>query len=39
VRAEFLGASTCTHLNDMLRALADVGVLGNGLARAGASGS
>jgi hypothetical protein len=28
VRAEFLGASTCTHLNDMLRALADVGVLG-----------
>jgi hypothetical protein len=29
VRAEFLGASTCTHLNDMLRALADVG----GLAR------
>ena len=28
VRAEFLGASTCTHLNDMLRALADVGRLG-----------
>ena len=28
VRAEFLGATTCTHLNDMLRALADVGVLG-----------
>jgi hypothetical protein len=28
VRAEFLGASTCTHLNDMLRALADVGALG-----------
>jgi hypothetical protein len=28
VRAEFLGASTCTHLNDMLRALADVAVLG-----------
>jgi len=28
VRAEFLGASTCTHLNDMLRALADVGELG-----------
>jgi hypothetical protein len=27
VRAEFLGATTCTHLNDMLRALADVGVL------------
>jgi hypothetical protein len=31
VRAEFLGATTCTHLNDMLRALADVGVLGGGL--------
>jgi hypothetical protein len=31
VRAEFLGATTCTHLNDMLRALADVGVLGAGL--------
>jgi hypothetical protein len=31
VRAEFLGASTCTHLNDMLRALADVATL----ARAG----
>jgi hypothetical protein len=28
VRAEFVGASPCTHLNDMLRALADVGVLG-----------
>ena len=28
VRAEFLGATTCTHLNDMLRALADVDVLG-----------
>jgi len=28
VRAEFLGATTCTHLNDMLRALADVGLLG-----------
>jgi hypothetical protein len=28
VRAEFLGATTCTHLNDMLRALADVGGLG-----------
>jgi len=36
VRAEFLGATTCTHLNDMLRALADVGVLA---ARAGASSS
>jgi hypothetical protein len=33
VRAEFLGASTCTHLNDMLRALADVAVLGAGLGR------
>jgi hypothetical protein len=31
VRAEFLGASTCTHLNDMLRALADVAVLGRGV--------
>ena len=31
VRAEFLGASTCTHLNDMLRALADVGELGSQL--------
>jgi hypothetical protein len=27
VRAEFLGATTCTHLNDLLRALADVGHL------------
>jgi hypothetical protein len=27
VRAEFLGATTCTHLNDMFRALADVGLL------------
>jgi len=35
VRAEFLGASTCTHLNDMLRALADVGIL----ARAGMPGA
>jgi hypothetical protein len=33
VRAEFLGATTCTHLNDMLRALADVGVLAAQLAR------
>jgi hypothetical protein len=32
VRAEFLGATTCTHLNDMLRALADVGVLGRRVA-------
>ncbi len=35
VRAEFLGATTCTHLNDMFRALADVGHLS---ARAGAAG-
>jgi len=27
VRAEFLGATTCTHLNDALRALQDVSVL------------
>jgi hypothetical protein len=27
VRADFVGATTCTHLNDMLRALEDVGVL------------
>jgi DUF2889 family protein len=27
VRAEFVGATTCTHLNDMLRAFADVGFL------------
>ena len=27
IRAEFVGATTCTHLNDMLRALADVGLL------------
>ena len=33
VRAEFLGATTCTHLNDMLRALADVAVLGRGAGR------
>jgi hypothetical protein len=33
VRAEFLGATTCTHLNDVLRALADVGVLGARLAQ------
>jgi hypothetical protein len=32
IRAEFVGATTCTHLNDMLRAFADVGVLA---ARAG----
>jgi hypothetical protein len=31
VRAEFLGATTCTHLNDMFRALADVAVLGAGV--------
>ena len=33
IRGEFVGATTCTHLNDMLRALADVGQLA---ARAGA---
>jgi hypothetical protein len=27
IRAEFVGPTTCTHLNDMLRALADVGAL------------
>jgi Protein of unknown function (DUF2889) len=27
VRAEFLGPTTCTHLNDTLRALEDVGAL------------
>jgi hypothetical protein len=27
VRSEFTGISTCTHLNDQLRSLADVGVL------------
>ena len=27
IRADFVGPSTCTHLNDMLRALADVGFL------------
>jgi hypothetical protein len=27
VRAEFIGTSTCTHLNDMLRSLADVPAL------------
>jgi hypothetical protein len=33
IRADFVGATTCTHLNDMLRALEDVGWLA---ARAGA---
>ncbi len=27
IRADFVGATTCTHLNDMVRALEDVGVL------------
>jgi hypothetical protein len=27
IRADFVGATTCTHLNDMLRALEDVGFL------------
>jgi hypothetical protein len=31
VRAEFLGPTTCTHLNDTLRALEDVGALIEGL--------
>jgi hypothetical protein len=34
IRTEFVGATTCTHLNDMLRAFADVGFLA---ARAGVS--
>jgi hypothetical protein len=34
IRGEFVGATTCTHLNDMLRALADVGALA---ARSGAT--
>jgi Protein of unknown function (DUF2889) len=36
IRAQFVGPTTCTHLNDMLRALADVGVLA---ARVGAVGA
>ena len=36
IRAEFAGPTTCTHLNDMVRALADVGPLA---ARAGAIGA
>jgi len=36
VRVDFVGATTCTHLNDMFRALADVGFLG---ARATVGGS
>ncbi len=36
IRSEFVGPSTCTHLNDMLRALADVGYLA---ARVGAAGA
>jgi len=35
VRREFKGTSTCTHLNDMLRSLADVGALVGELPRAG----
>lgn len=27
VRGEFVGTSTCTHLNDTVRALADLGAL------------
>jgi hypothetical protein len=39
VRADFVGATTCTHLNDMLRALEDVGPLARriGAIDAGAS--
>ena len=33
VRREFKGTSTCTHLNDVLRLLADVEVLVAELAR------
>ena len=32
-RAEFVGASTCTHLNDVLRALEDVEVFASTLDR------
>jgi hypothetical protein len=32
VRREFTGISTCTHLNDLLRSLADVGALASALA-------
>jgi hypothetical protein len=35
IRADFVGATTCTHLNDMFRALEDVGALA---ARTGAVG-
>ena len=27
IRAEFVGTSTCTHLNDTLRCLGDIGAL------------
>jgi hypothetical protein len=30
VRAELVGVTTCTHLNDMLRSLADIGTLADG---------
>jgi hypothetical protein len=35
IRADFVGPTTCTHLNDMLRALEDVGFLVAALARPG----
>jgi hypothetical protein len=34
VRREFTGISTCTHLNDLLRGLGDVGALASELAAA-----
>ena len=37
VRRDFTGTSTCTHLNDMLRSLSDVGALVDALGRAGRS--
>jgi hypothetical protein len=36
IQTDFVGATTCTHLNDMMRALADVGLLA---ARIGAVGA
>jgi hypothetical protein len=37
VRTDLTGTSTCTHLNDMLRSLADLPVLAAGLARSSGS--
>ncbi len=39
IRAEFVGATTCTHLNDMMRALADVGPLAARIGVVGADAS